>query len=202
MKISTNVVTPYLSKDDITDPIIVTMDTVTINTALRNPEVLHFADEVKPLPLNLTNKRVIVGAFGDESAAWKGQRIEIYVNPDVTNSRGEVTGGIRVRIPAAAVAGPAYRPTARNGSASKAVPAPKVTPPPTPDPQFSIREAHNIILDGFAKARTQAKLDEFAQWGTGFDFTPDQTDEQSDAYHAAKDQLAAGPASFRRPLTA
>jgi hypothetical protein len=183
MKVSTKAVSPYLAQEDIADPIIVTMNNVTINTALRNQEVLHFSDEVKPLPLNLTNKRAIVAAYGDETNAWRGQRIELYINPDVTNSKGEVTGGIRLRIPAAP---PAPKPT------STAEAAARQRERPTP------AEAHARALDGMGAAVTRDNLDQWAQWGKKLRLSPEQYDEQQDAYLAALERIATANTARRR----
>src|SRR5262245_32916118 len=50
---------------------------------------------------------------------------------------------------------------------------------PRPEPlNMPVLEAHNLILDGFEAARTEAKLDELARWGKeNFDFTAEQEDQ-------------------------
>src|SRR5580765_680080 len=101
MKVSAKASSRYLSKGDITAPFVAIMDFVRTET-LQNPvedkDILHFTDQrVKPLVLNVTNKRVIIAAYGDESDDWNGQPIEVYVDNSVTNSRGQMVGGVRVR---------------------------------------------------------------------------------------------------------
>src|SRR5262249_5245437 len=100
MKIPTKGTSRFLGQADVPAPFTAVIDRVTIDQTLRNPFVLHFAGgTVKPLPLNVINRRTLVTAYGDDDAHWRGRSIEIYVDPNVTNSRGETVGGIRLRIP-------------------------------------------------------------------------------------------------------
>ena len=97
MKISTKAVSPYLNQEDVPQPIVATMDRVTLVPALRNPHVLHFEGGTpKPIPLNLTNRRALVALYGDDDSGWAGKPIEIYVDPNVNDSKGN-----RVRHPSA-----------------------------------------------------------------------------------------------------
>ena len=59
-------------------------------------------------------------------------------------------------------------------------------------------------MDGFVNARSEAKVHEFAAWAKNQDFTPDQDDGQSDAFHAALERiaLAQAPAASRRQAVA
>jgi hypothetical protein len=196
MKVSAKATSKYLSKADIAVPLIAIMDVVRTET-LQNPteqkDVLHFVGEqIKPLVLNVTNKRVIIAAYGDESDDWRGKPLDIYVNHDVTNSSGQVVGGVRVRIPALAA------PPTRHAAGTQNGKTPKTSPPS--GPPLTIPEKHRIVLDGFAAARTVEKVHEFAAWAKNQDFTPDQDDEQSDAFHSAMERIARTPA--RRPVPA
>jgi hypothetical protein len=202
MKVSAKATSKYLSKGDIQAPFVAIMDFVRTET-LQNPteqkDVLHFvSDTIKPLVLNVTNKRVIIAAFGDESDDWRGQCIEIYVNHEITNSSGAVVGGVRLRIPAA----PAPRAATRNDTPPLPAPKPAPAAPKMEPPSLSQAEKHRIVLEGFAKARSEAKVHEFAAWAKNQDFTPDQDDEQSDALHAALERiaLAQAPAAPRRQV--
>ena len=93
-----------LRKEDVPHPFIAIISEVRVQTfekTARSPredkDMLHFTDpSIKPLGLNVTNKRILVAAYGDESDNWRGQPVEIYVDPNVTNSRGEIVGGIRL----------------------------------------------------------------------------------------------------------
>jgi hypothetical protein len=117
------------------------MDFVKIET-LKNPTeekpVLHFVgNTIKPLVLNVVNRKALIAAYGDETDNWKGKPVEIYVNLDVTNSSGETVGGVRVRIPTAAPAPKASLASAPAlAAAMKAAPAPK-PPPPTLEQQHT-----------------------------------------------------------------
>jgi len=188
MKISPKGESKYLTKIDVPNPIVAAIQMVRIET-LQNPRedkpILHFqGNGLKPMVLNVTNRRVLIAAYGDETDDWRGRPVEIYVNNEVTNSSGEVVGGVRVRIPAA-------RPAQQAPQASVPTrPANVVTQQKAPP--LSDEEAHAKILNAFLNARTVARLDEWATWGkNGFSFTREQDDEQSDAYHLAKERLDA-----------
>ncbi len=92
----------FISKADIVAPLIATIARVAMEElidehgSLSKP-VLVF-DECKPLILNRVNWVAIERAYGDESEAWGGKKIELYCDPDVMFA-GERVGGIRVRIP-------------------------------------------------------------------------------------------------------
>ena len=102
MKISGRGESRYLSKEDIENPIRVTMKNVTEDMVKgdRGDEhkyVLHFEERnLKPMILNVGNRKRLINGFGDETDNWKGHQIEIYVDPNVEMG-GEIVGGIRVR---------------------------------------------------------------------------------------------------------
>lgn len=223
MKVSAKATSRYLSKGDIAAPFIAIMDfvrTETLQNPTENKDVLHFTDQAKkPLVLNVTNKRTIIAAYGDESDDWNGQPIEIFVDHSITNSRGEIVGGVRVRIPAsapvrkptpaAASPAPAARPAAaaRPGTAPATNAAQKPAAAQKPSPAPSPLQNHKLALDGMKNARTLAKLNEWAKWRKGIaGTTPAQDDDAEDCYHANLERLTqapgAGPAAFRRPVTA
>lgn len=59
--------------------------------------VMYFANgDLKPMILNATNWEIIESVLGEESDRWRGQPIELYVDPNVMYA-GKRTGGIRVR---------------------------------------------------------------------------------------------------------
>ncbi len=59
--------------------------------------VLFFQGKQKGLVLNKTNAQAIVGAYGEDTEAWRGKELEIY--PDKTPFQGKIVDCIRVRIP-------------------------------------------------------------------------------------------------------
>jgi hypothetical protein len=196
---------------DVPHPFIAIISEVRVQTfekTARSPredkDMLHFTDpSVKPLGLNITNKRIIMAAYGDESDNWRGQPVEIYVDPNVPNSSGQIVGGIRLRIPAAA------RTTVAIGTAP--APAPKAAQAPRPMPTLQAprnaeveRTAAEVAqtIDGMNHAQDQDNLGQWQSWGMAIAGT---TQAQRDAMDAAFDQaqerlaIAEAPAAPRRP---
>ena len=197
-----------LRKEDVPQPFIAIISEVRVQTfekTARSPredkDMLHFADpNVKPLGLNVTNKRVLVTAYGDESDNWRGQPVEIYVDPNVTNSRGEIVGGIRLRIPTAAAVG------------TVPAPAPKAAHAPRPMPALQAprnaaevaRTATEVVqtIDGMNHAQDQDNLEEWRSWGTAIaGATPAHRDAMDAAFDQAQERLAIAeaPAAPRHP---
>ena len=206
-----------LRKEDVPHPFIAIISEVRVQTfekTARSPredkDMLHFTDpSIKPLGLNVTNKRIIIAAYGDESDNWCGQPVEIYVDPNVPNSSGQIVGGIRLRIPAAAVP----RTTAAIGAAP--VPAPKAAQAPRPMPTLQAprngaevtRTAAEVAqtIEGLNHAQDQDNLEQWQSWGMAIAGT---TQAQRDAIEAAFDRaqerlaIAEAPAAPRRPAQA
>jgi hypothetical protein len=208
MKIDAKSNSRNLRKEDVPHPFIAIISDVQVQTfekTARSPredkDMLHFTDpSIKPLGLNVTNKRIIIAAYGDESDNWCGQPVEIYVDPNVTNSRGEIVGGIRLRIPAGAPIGAAP------------APAPKAAQAPRPMPMLQApRNAAEVArtaaevaqtIEGMNHAQDQDNLEEWRSWGMAIAGT---TQAQRDAMEAASDHaqerlaIAEAPAAPRRP---
>jgi hypothetical protein len=211
MKIDAKSNSKSLRKEDVPQPFVAVISEVRVQTfekTARSPredkDMLHFADaSIKPLGLNVTNKRVLVAAYGDESDNWRGQPVEIYVDPNVTNSRGEIVGGIRLRIPATTG-------TAAIGAAP--APAPKAAQAPRPMPALQApRSAAEVArtaaevaqaIDGLNHAQDQQNLEQWRAWAAGIVGT---TQAQRDAMEAAFDRaqeriaIAEAPATRRPP---
>lgn len=81
--------------------------------------VIRFHEFAKPLVCNLTNAKNIAKVLGsDDTDDWEGERITLWVNPDVSFG-GEVVEAIRVRSKAPTQPQQAQRQTAsRNGALS------------------------------------------------------------------------------------
>lgn len=62
--------------------------------------VLYFEEAQKGVVLNVTNKNIIKDAYGPETDAWIGKQLEVFA--DKVQFKGQMTDGIRVRIPAPA----------------------------------------------------------------------------------------------------
>ena len=76
--------------------------------------LIFFEDIDKPLVLNVTNKNILVDAFGKAPAGWMNATVGILVDPNV-GFGGKRTGGVRLRVllPPAAAAKPATKPATK-----------------------------------------------------------------------------------------
>jgi hypothetical protein len=197
-----------LRKEDVPHPFVAIISEVRVQTfekTARSPredkDMLHFTDpSIKPLGLNVTNKRVLLAAYGDESDNWRGQPVEIYVDSNVTNSRGEIVGGIRLRIPRTAGAiGTAPAPVPKAAQVSR--PMPTLQAPRSAEVERTAAEVAQTI-EGMNHAQDQDNLEEWQSWGMGIAGT---TQAQKDTIEAAFDQaqerlaIAEAPAAPRRP---
>jgi len=110
--------------------------------------VVWVTSDQRGLILNKTNNRVLRGAFGDDTALWRGKIIVIFVM--MVDNRGKMTPGLRVRIPppkSVATAEPSQQPVKSGNGAAAPLPAAAAPPAaavPDPeladDPKPSIRE--------------------------------------------------------------
>ena len=105
----------YLKRRDLEDgPLMLTIasvDKVTFEARNGKPAeskwVLTFAtDPIRKHGLNKTNLSLLAKGLGKRTGAWIGAEIEVYWDETVSFG-GQLTGGIRVRVPK-----PAKRPTA------------------------------------------------------------------------------------------
>lgn len=82
--------------------------------------VLYFREEPKGMALNITTIRVLEQAYGGDSDEWIGNKVKVYVDPNVSFG-GKIVGGLRLRIskvtpkPAAAPAPQAEAPRTDDG---------------------------------------------------------------------------------------
>lgn len=60
--------------------------------------VLYFREEPKGMALNVTTIRVLEQAYGDDSDHWVGNKVKVYVDPNVSFG-GKIVGGLRLRTP-------------------------------------------------------------------------------------------------------
>jgi len=67
-----------------------------IKTKLMKP-VLYFQGKEKGLMLNKTNGNKIAHFFGDDSEAWMGRTIVLYV--DLVDMEGKMVEAIRIKVP-------------------------------------------------------------------------------------------------------
>jgi hypothetical protein len=120
----------FLTRADVGRGVLVTITEIRQENVAKTgaPEELRwclFFDEYeKPMVLNSTNGQIIAGITkSDETDSWKGHKIVLYDDPNVSFG-GKLVGGIRVRAPRqpAAQAAPA---------APKASQTPKAVTPAT-----------------------------------------------------------------------
>lgn len=130
MKVSQMLPSTYLKKDDVTDPLIVTIDHLEeANVAPQGqPEerkwVVFFAEFDKGMVLNSTNIHLIVQATGaGDTDDWPGKEVVIYNDPTVSYA-GKITGGLRIR--------PTEKPAARPVAARRPLPQAATASPRTP----------------------------------------------------------------------
>lgn len=101
MKMSEMYPSNYVSKEDAAQPITATIRTVSrqeINAdgGKKMKTIITFGGNVKPMILNRGNAETLAMAYGDDSDAWVGKTVEIYVDPNV-QFQGKRIGGLRVR---------------------------------------------------------------------------------------------------------
>lgn len=101
MRMSQAFPTKYLSAADLQGKsFVLTVKNVTVEEMERGGDrkpVVWFQESPKGLALNKINSNMIVEAYGDESDAWSGQKIEVY--PSETEFQGKIVPCIRVRTP-------------------------------------------------------------------------------------------------------
>jgi hypothetical protein len=96
----------YLRKEDFEDEAICTIKGVKQENLAKDdqPEemrwVLYFRDAPVPkgMVMNITTIRVLEQAFGGDTDHWIGNKVTVYVDPNVSFG-GKVVGGLRLRIP-------------------------------------------------------------------------------------------------------
>lgn len=60
--------------------------------------VLYFRERDKGMVLNITTIRVLEQAYGGDTDHWVGNKVMVYVDPNVSFG-GKVVGGLRLRTP-------------------------------------------------------------------------------------------------------
>jgi len=95
----------YLSKEDVSTPVVATIRSVQMGRIKsdhgeEDKPVMSFMSPpgLKPLIVNNTNWSIVESLYGDESDFWSGKPIELYWEPNV-NFGGKLVGGVRVRAP-------------------------------------------------------------------------------------------------------
>ncbi len=102
-KVSDMITSKYLRKEDFEDEAICTIKGVKLedlgkDEAKEERWILYFREQQKGMVLNVTTIRVLEQAFGGDTDQWIGNKVMVYVDPNVSFG-GKVVGGLRLRIP-------------------------------------------------------------------------------------------------------
>lgn len=93
----------FLRKEDFDEDQICTIKDVKLENVGKDdsPEerwVLFFRERDKGMVLNITTIRVLEAAYGGDSDHWVGNKVLVYVDPNVSFG-GKIVGGLRLRTP-------------------------------------------------------------------------------------------------------
>ena len=108
--VSQMIVSKYIGHAEVDPPLAVTIRALSLeNVARQGAEeeqrwIMWFNELKKGLRLNVTNLRILEAAYGSQSEAWVGHRIQLYWDPTVQFG-GKLVGGVRFRVGRAAVGG-------------------------------------------------------------------------------------------------
>ena len=144
MKISEAFSGNYLKATDLPQPRVLSMVTVTVESIgeeKSSKPVLRFHGEQRGLVLNKVNSIEIAGWYGDDTAAWAGQPVELYST--TTFFSGRQVPCIRVRRPA--MQQPMQYPVP--APAPQYMPAPQQMQAPQPQQAAAPLQAPNVPFD-------------------------------------------------------
>ena len=108
MKVSVDFGGRFWKADQLLKPVLLTIRTVTREAMMGNPQDLKWAvwfeEDPKGLVLNRTNAVAINSLYGDDSAAWTGQKVVLHKS--TTEMQGRTVDCVRIRGPKQPVASP------------------------------------------------------------------------------------------------
>lgn len=102
MKASDMIESKYLKQSDVDEEAVLTIRGIKkANVAAEDqPEemkwLIGFAEIAKPLVLNSTNIQALMRICGEETDDWKGKKVIVYVDHNVSFG-GKLTGGLRIK---------------------------------------------------------------------------------------------------------
>ena len=115
MKINDLYPSKYIKAEDLpaNAPVTVTIRTLTIEDLGEGQHKpgLYFVGKEKGFILNKTNALIMAVSLGDESDAWLGKKIELFV--EMKQFQGKLVQGISVRVPAQAAQAAPLAPAAQ-----------------------------------------------------------------------------------------
>lgn len=101
-KVTDMIVSKFLRKEDFDEDRVMTIKGVKLEDMPGDSGdqkwVLYFREEAKGMALNVTTIRVLEQAYGDDTDHWVGNKVMVYVDPNVSFG-GKVVGGLRLRTP-------------------------------------------------------------------------------------------------------
>lgn len=91
----------YLRKEDFDEDQVCTIKDCRLEQIGKEAEaeqrwVLYFRERDKGMVLNVTTIRVLEAAYGGDTDQWVGNKVMVYVDPNVSFG-GKVVGGLRLR---------------------------------------------------------------------------------------------------------
>jgi hypothetical protein len=96
----------YLKKEDVDPAVLVTIDSFKQENVARegsDPQmkwVMFLKEYEKGVVMNTTNGQILTQIFGtDEADEVVGEKIVLYLDPNVRDLTGKLVGGIRIRGP-------------------------------------------------------------------------------------------------------
>lgn len=108
-KLNDMIPSKYLKKSDVTTEPVLTISRIEQTNVAQDGKpkemkwVIYFNEVQKGMVANGTNLKAIARAYGDESDGWIGKRIRLWNDENVTDLKGQLVGGIRVKTPKSAV---------------------------------------------------------------------------------------------------
>ncbi len=104
----------FLRKEDFDEDQVMTirdckLEEVGKEDAQESRWVLYFREREKGMVLNVTTIRVLEQAYGGDTDHWVGNKVMVYVDPNVSFG-GKVVGGLRLRTPKKLAAKPPTKP--------------------------------------------------------------------------------------------
>lgn len=101
-RVSEMIVSKFLRKEDFEEDRVMTIKGVKLETMPGDSGdtkwVVYFREEAKGMALNVTTIRVLEQAYGDDTDHWVGNKVMVYVDPNVSFG-GKIVGGLRLRTP-------------------------------------------------------------------------------------------------------
>lgn len=114
-KVSDMIQSKFLRKEDFDEDRILTIKSLKLEDMPGDSGdqkwVLYFREEPKGMALNVTTIRVLEQAYGDDTDHWVGNKVKVFVDPNVSFG-GKIVGGLRLRTPKAGPKPPAAQPPA------------------------------------------------------------------------------------------